>query len=129
MRRLLQICGVTIGLATTVVFGLMALLAASASLRPPTSRDATGVAVFLAIAIAGAGVAHWSSPGVFTSSAGSAASIVRTFRSRLQLWQPEGLAFWAFVVALLFLFMPAIPRIFVVLAGFVGTCSRRRSCS
>jgi hypothetical protein len=49
-----------------------------------------------------------------------AASLVRTFAGRLQLSNPEGLAFWTFVVCAALLLVPAIPRFPVVLFGLLG---------
>ena len=80
----------------------------------------TGVSAFLLIALAGAGLAHWSSPGVFRLAAGSTASVVRTFGGRLQLSNPEGLAFWTFIVSAVLLFVPAISHLLVVLVGVVA---------
>lgn len=120
MGRFLRICGVTAGLTVMVVFGFVGVLAAAASAWPPTSRDLTGIGAFFFIAAIGAAVAHLSSPGIFTSSTGLGASAMRTFRGRLQLSQPEGLAFWTFVVCAVLLFVPVIPRVLVVLAGFVS---------
>ena len=49
-----------------------------------------------------------------------AAAGLRTFAGRLRISEPEGLAFWTFVVAALLLVVPVVPRLLVVLAAFVG---------
>jgi len=118
MRRALRICGVVIGLALAVVGGAIALLAA---LNPQYARpDSPAAAVFAFIALAGAAVAHLSSRGLFQRMGTGAASLVRTFAGRLQLSNPEGLAFWTFVVCAALLLVPAIPRFPVVLFGLLG---------
>jgi hypothetical protein len=115
MRRALRICGVVIGLTVAAVGGAIAVLAA---LNPQYARpDASPVAAFGFIALVGAGLAHMSSPGVFQRLARRTASLVRTFSGRLQLSNPEGLAFWTFVICVVLLLVPVIPRPLVVLSG------------
>ena len=118
MRRVVRICGVVIGLAVAVGGGFIALLAWWA---PQYARaDTPAVAIFGFIALAGAGLAHLSSPGLFQRMARGAAALARTFAGRLQLSNPEGLAFWTFVVCAMLLLVPVIPRFLVALSGVLG---------
>src|SRR5262245_30157840 len=117
MRRALRICGVVIGLAVAIVAGGVAGLA---FFNPEFARpDAHPVAAFGLIALAGAGLAQASSRGLFQRMARGAASVVCTFAGRLQLSNPEGLAFWTFVVCAVLLLVPGI-RFLVVLVGLLG---------
>lgn len=118
MRRILEIGGAVIGLATAAVFGLMTVLAAFNSPWPLAGRSLEGVAVFGVIALAGAGLAQFSSRGLFQRLAAALRAAARTFVSRWHPSNPEGLVVWTFVPAAALLLVPG-PRILIVLAAWI----------
>jgi hypothetical protein len=120
MRRVLRICGVAIGLLVAIVFGFVAVLATLTPQFSPNGRDPGGIAVFLFIALAGIGLTHLSSRTFFAAASRAAVSAAHTFAGRLQLSEPEGLAFWTLVVCAILLLVPVIPRPLVVLVGVLG---------
>jgi hypothetical protein len=109
MRRILEIGGAVIGLATAAVFGLMTLLAAFSSPRPHAGRSLERGAVYRVLALAGAGPAHFSSRGLSQRLAAALREAARTFVSRGHPSNPEGLVVWTFVPTAALLLIPGRP--------------------
>jgi len=118
MRRILEIGGAVIGLAIAAVFAFMTVLAAFSSPWPLAGRSLEGVTVFGVIALAGAGLAQFSSRRLFQRLAAASFEAARLFASRGHPSNPEGLVFWTFVPTAVLLLIPG-PRILIVLAAWI----------